>query len=395
MAAGGWPDYGAYMTVAALIVAAGRGVRAGGPVPKQYQLLAGRPVLAHCLARFAGVTGIDHVRVVIAAEDGPAYAEATAGFDLAPPVIGGATRQASVRAGLEALAPVAPTKVLIHDAARPLVPREVISAVVNAIDAEHGAMAALPVADTLKRGSDESLTAGPDRAGLWRAQTPQGFPYAAILEAHRRFADVEVTDDAALAERIGLPVRAVPGSERNLKLTTADDMQTAARLLAAELADVRVGHGFDAHAFGEPRPLMLCGVAVPHDRGLAGHSDADVGLHALTDAILGALGEADIGQHFPPSDPAWKGAASARFLAHAAELVARRGGIIAHVDVTLICERPRIGPHREAMRAAIAETLRLPLDRVSVKATTTERLGFTGRGEGIAAQATATVRLPL
>lgn len=382
------------MTVAALIVAAGRGIRAGGPVPKQYQLLAGRPVLAHCIARFIGVTGLDHIRVVIGRGDEATYADTTSGFVLEPPIIGGATRQASVRAGLEALAPLAPAKVLIHDAARPLVPREVIAAVIEAVDPGHGAMAALPVADTLKQGSEAALAAGPDRAGLWRAQTPQGFPFAAILDAHRRFADAAVTDDAALAELIGLPVRAVPGSERNLKLTTADDMRTAERLLSAELSDIRVGHGIDAHAFGEARPLMLCGVAVPHDLGLAGHSDADVGLHALTDAILGALGEADIGQHFPPSDPAWKGAASARFLAHAAELVARRGGMIAHVDVTLICERPRIGPHREAMRTAIAAILGLALDRVSVKATTTERLGFTGRGEGIAAQATATVRLP-
>lgn len=364
-------------------------------MPKQYQLLAGRPVLAHCLARFVGTAGIDHIRVVIGAGDEAAYAAAVAGFALAPPVTGGATRQASVRAGLEALAPLGPDRVLVHDAARPLVPREVIAAVIDAVDARQGAMAALPVADTLKQGPDSALAAGPDRAGLWRAQTPQGFPYAAILDAHRRFADTEATDDAALAERIGLPVRAVPGSERNLKLTTADDMRTAERLLAAELADIRVGHGFDAHAFGDARPLMLCGVTVPHDHGLAGHSDADVGLHALTDAILGALGEADIGHHFPPSDPAWKGAASAGFLAHAAGLVARRGGLIAHVDVTLICERPRIGPYREAMRAAIATTLGLALDRVSVKATTTERLGFTGRGEGIAAQATATVRLPL
>ncbi len=364
-------------------------------MPKQYQLLAGRPVLAHCLARFVGIAALDHIRVVIGAEDTEAYRAASAGFDIGPPIPGGATRQESVRAGLEALAALAPAKVLIHDAARPLVPRELISAVIDAVDAQHGAMAALPVADTLKQGSATGLATGPDRTGLWRAQTPQGFPFQPILDAHRRFADAAATDDSALAELAGLPVRAVPGSERNLKLTTADDMRTAERLLSAELADIRVGHGFDAHAFGEARPLMLCGVAVPHDRGLAGHSDADVGLHALTDAILGALGEADIGQHFPPSDPAWKGAASARFLAHAAELVARRGGMIAHVDVTLICERPRIGPHREAMRAAIAATLGLTLDRVSVKATTTERLGFTGRGEGIAAQATATVRLPL
>lgn len=383
------------MTAAALIVAAGRGIRAGGPVPKQYQLLAGRPVLAHCLARFLGIAGLDHIRVVIGAEDTEDYRAASAGLDIGPPIPGGATRQESVRAGLEALAALAPAKVLIHDAARPLVPRELISAVMEAVDADHGAMAALAVADTLKQGSVTGLAAGPDRAGLWRAQTPQGFPFQAILDAHRRFADAAATDDSALAELAGLPVRAVPGSERNLKLTTADDMRTAERLLSAELGDIRVGHGFDAHAFGEARPLMLCGVAVPHELGLAGHSDADVGLHALTDAILGAIGEADIGQHFPPSDPAWKGAASARFLAHAAELVARRGGIVAHVDVTLICERPRIGPHREAMRAAIAATLGLALDRVSVKATTTERLGFTGRGEGIAAQATATVRLPL
>jgi len=382
------------MTVVALVVAAGRGTRAGGDIPKQYQALAGRPLLAHTLARFLGNPAIDHVVAVIGPGQQELYARASAGLDLPPPVIGGAERQESVRLGLEAIAGLRPGKVLIHDGARPLVPDEVIARVAAAADADAGAMAALPVVDTLKRLEGEHLLGGPDRTGLWRAQTPQGFPYLAILQAHRQFAGLSASDDAGLAERAGLPIRLVAGAEQNMKVTTPEDFATAERLLMSSLGDVRVGQGFDVHAFGAPRRLMICGVEIPHDRGLDGHSDADVGLHALTDAILGALSEGDIGQHFPPSDPTWRGADSRHFLAHAAGLVRARAGAIAHVDVTVICERPKIAPHRAAMRQAIAGTLGLALDRVSVKATTTERLGFTGRGEGIAAQATATVRLP-
>lgn len=382
------------MTVVALVVAAGRGTRAGGEVPKQYQPLAGRPLLTHTLARFLGSPAIDHVVTVIGAGQSDLYRQATAGLDLPPPVIGGAERQESVRLGLEAIAQLNPGKVLIHDGARPLVPAEVIARVADAVGTRHGAMAALPVFDTLKRQEAAHLLAGPDRSGLWRAQTPQGFPYLAILQAHRQFAGLSATDDAALAERAGLPVRMVMGAEQNMKVTTPEDLAAAERLLHSSLGDIRVGQGFDVHAFGAPRPLMICGVEVPHERGLDGHSDADVGLHALTDAILGAIADGDIGRHFPPSDPTWRGVDSLRFLRHAAELVAKRGGVIAHLDVTIICERPKIGPHRDAMRAVIATALDLAIDRVSVKATTTERLGFTGRGEGIAAQATATVRLP-
>lgn len=382
------------MTVVALIVAAGRGTRAGGTLPKQYQPLAGRPLLTHTLARFLGSPVVDHVVTVIGPDQSAMYAAATTGLALPPPVVGGDERQDSVLRGLEAIESLKPSKVLIHDGARPLVPADVIAAVAEAVGEHHGAMAALPVFDTLKRREADRLLSGPDRAGLVRAQTPQGFPFLAILRAHRQFAGMAATDDAALAERAGLPVRLVHGAERNIKVTTPEDFATAERLLAADLADIRVGQGFDVHAFGAPRPLMICGVEVPHDRGLEGHSDADVGLHALTDAVLGAIGEGDIGLHFPPSDAAWRGVASIGFLRHAAGLVRARGGMIAHLDVTIICERPKIGPHREAMREAISAGIDLDPGRISVKATTTERLGFTGRGEGIAAQATATVRLP-
>ncbi|MCW5731935.1 MAG: bifunctional 2-C-methyl-D-erythritol 4-phosphate cytidylyltransferase/2-C-methyl-D-erythritol 2,4-cyclodiphosphate synthase [Alphaproteobacteria bacterium] len=383
------------MTSIALIVAAGRGTRIGGEIPKQYLPLLGRPILRHTLQAFLRHEAIDRVRVVIHPDDRDLYDEAVAGLDLLEPVPGGASRQESVRLGLESLTPLSPDIVLIHDGARPLVSPAVISATIAALATHPGAIAAVPMADTLKKDVQGQAKAGPDRTGLWRAQTPQTFRFADILASHRQAGGTELTDDAAVAERAGLAVALVAGEEENLKVTNPADLARAERLLLQRLCDTRTGSGYDVHAFGgSDRKLMLCGIEVPHERGLAGHSDADVALHALTDAVLGAIAEGDIGQHFPPSDLKWKGASSDRFLAHAASLVAARGGIIAHVDVTIVCERPKIGPHRAAMQARLAAILGIDADRVSVKATTTERLGFTGRGEGIAALATATVRLP-
>ncbi|MBP2290578.1 bifunctional 2-C-methyl-D-erythritol 4-phosphate cytidylyltransferase/2-C-methyl-D-erythritol 2,4-cyclodiphosphate synthase [Azospirillum rugosum] len=378
----------------ALIAAAGSGQRFGAERPKQYLDVAGKPVLRHTVEAFLRHPQVSAVRVVINPAFRDLYETAVAGLGLAEPVAGGASRQDSVRNGLDALAESAPDLVLIHDAARPLIDDTTISAVIAALGQQPAAIAAVPVADTLKRGRDGVVADTVDRSGLWRAQTPQGFRFPDILAAHRAAAGLELTDDAAVAERAGLSVALVPAKEENFKVTTPDDLTRAARILDAGLSDIRTGTGFDVHRFTDGDHVTLCGVRVPHTQTLEGHSDADVGLHALTDAILGALCSGDIGSHFPPSDPQWRGADSARFLKHAADLVADRGGKIAHVDVTVICERPKVGPHREAMVARIAEILGMDPGRVSVKATTTERLGFTGRGEGIAAQAVATVRLP-
>lgn len=379
----------------ALVVAAGTGERFGGGLPKQYRMLAGRPVLRHTVERLAAHPRVDGVCVVLRTEHREIYAETVEGLALLPPADGGATRQESVRRGLEALSSRQPARVLIHDAARPLVDAAVVDRVLDALDRGVGAIAALPLADTLKRAGDGDRIAGMiDRSGLWRAQTPQGFRFAEILAAHRAAAGGALTDDAAVAEAGGLAVTLVPGTEENFKITTEDDLKRAERLLAGNAAEWRTGSGFDVHRFVPGDAVMLCGVRVPHSHGLEGHSDADVGLHALTDAILGALGAGDIGVHFPPSDPRWRGVESSRFLAHAAALVAARGGRIVHLDVTLICERPKIGPHRAAMIERIAAILGLGAGRVSVKATTTEGLGFTGRGEGIAAQAVVTIALP-
>jgi 2-C-methyl-D-erythritol 4-phosphate cytidylyltransferase / 2-C-methyl-D-erythritol 2,4-cyclodiphosphate synthase len=380
----------------ALIVAGGSGQRFGAERPKQYLDLLGKPILRRTVDAFLSHPRITGVQVVIDPAWRAQYDRAVAGLTLPEPVTGGATRQDSVRNGLEALAALAapPARVLIHDAARPLTDAATIGAVIDALDETPGAVAAVPVADTLKRGAHGLVGATVDRDGLWRAQTPQGFRFADILGAHRAAAGLALTDDAAVAEQAGLPVRLIPATEDNFKVTTPDDLTRAARVLMAGLGDIRTGTGFDVHRFTEGDFVTLCGLRVPHDQGLDGHSDADVGLHALTDAILGALAAGDIGSHFPPSDPRWRGADSARFLRHAADLVAERGGIIAHADVTIICERPKVGPHRAAMAARIADILGIAEDRVSVKATTTERLGFTGRGEGIAAQAVATIRLP-
>ena len=395
------------MTAAVLIVAAGRGTRAGRSpahdVPKQYALVAGQPVLAHAIAAFAASPGIARIAVVIHPGDRDLYAACVPAGEprLMPPIPGGATRQESVRLGLEALEAAAPEVVLIHDAARPLVTPDMVARVLAALADHDGAIAAEPLADTLKREAGEGVIGETvSRGGLWKAQTPQGFRFGPILAAHRRAAAeaaaLAFTDDAAIAEWAGLRVALVPGSARNFKITTPEDMAMAERLLgsAAPAFEPRIGTGFDVHAFTEGDHVWLAGVRIPHDRGLAGHSDADAPLHALTDALLGAIGDGDIGQHFPPSDPAWKGAASRLFLEDAARRVAARGGRIVNVDLTILCEEPRIGPHREAMRAAIAAALGIDVARVGIKATTTERLGFTGRKEGIAALASATVLIP-
>ena len=378
----------------ALIVAAGRGQRFGGSLPKQYAALAGVPLLRHTLGAFARHPAVGRVRAVIHPDDRDLYEAAARGLDIAEPVAGGASRQESVLRGLESLEDDAPARVLIHDGARPFVSAAIIDRVLAALETSPGAIAALPVVDTLKQESEGRIAATRDRSGLWGAQTPQGFRYAEILAAHRAAAGEELTDDAAVAERAGLAVALVQGSRENLKVTSQEDLRSAERWLRAMQDETRVGQGFDVHAFGPGDHVTLCGIRVPHEAGLVGHSDADAGLHALTDAILGALGAGDIGDHFPPSDPQWKGADSGKFLIHARDMVAARGGRLLHLDVTLICERPKIGPHRAAMVARIAGLLDLPAGRVSVKATTTEKLGFTGRGEGIAAQAIATIALP-
>ena len=377
-----------------MIVAAGRGERAGGVVPKQYAALLGKPILRWALEAFVRNPRVAMVQAVIGAEDHEHFTLATRGLDLLPPLAGGPTRQHSVMHGLEALAHHKPDCVLIHDAARPLVSQAIIGRVVGALAAgADGAVPLLPVGDTLRRMQDGKWVTVP-RDGLLRAQTPQGFVFAKILDAHRRFAKEDVTDDMALAEMAGLRVEAVPGEDSNMKVTNPEDFAIAEAQLRARLGESRTGMGYDVHRFATGDHVWLCGMRVPHDHALEGHSDADAGLHALTDAVLGAIGAGDIGQHFPPSDERWRGAPSWKFLDHAAALVRDRGGEIVHCDVTIICEMPKVGPHREAMRARIAEILKLDVSRISVKATTTEGLGFEGRREGLAAQAIATVRLP-
>ncbi|MEZ5753005.1 MAG: bifunctional 2-C-methyl-D-erythritol 4-phosphate cytidylyltransferase/2-C-methyl-D-erythritol 2,4-cyclodiphosphate synthase [Paracoccaceae bacterium] len=378
---------------AVVIVAAGRGTRMGGGLPKQWRPLAGQPVVAHTIAAFraAGLTRI----LVVHHPDDAARAKALG----VQTVAGGASRTQSVRAALEALDADPPRHVLIHDGARPLVDDTVINAVRGSLETAAGAAPALPVTDALWRGHNGEVVGTQDRDGLFRAQTPQGFRFAEILAAHRAYPG-DAADDVEIARAAGLVVRITPGHDDNIKLTYPADFERAETVLAQRQAnkgqtmDIRLGNGFDVHAFCEGDHVWLCGVKVPHGRGLLGHSDADVGMHALTDAIYGALVEGDIGRHFPPSDPQWKGAASHIFLRHAAELVRERGFRLTHCDVTLICERPKIGPHAAAMQNALAEILGIEPMRVSVKATTSERLGFTGREEGIAALATATLVKP-
>jgi 2-C-methyl-D-erythritol 4-phosphate cytidylyltransferase/2-C-methyl-D-erythritol 2,4-cyclodiphosphate synthase len=378
----------------ALIVAAGRGSRFGGTLPKQYCRLAGEPVLRRTIRRFLSHPRIRSVLVAIHPDDRALYDEAAEGLGLPAPVSGGAARQDSVRNLLEGVDAAHGEIVLIHDAARPLVSPAAVDRAIAALDRAEGAILALPVADTLKRTAGERIEDTVDRRGLWRAQTPQVFRHGAILAAHRAAVGLDLTDDAAVAERAGMSVEVVMGDEDNFKITTAGDLARAERVLAAGLGDVRTGSGFDVHRLVPGDGCWINGIKIPHEMSLLGHSDADVGLHALTDAILGAIGAGDIGSHFPPSDERWRGASSDRFLRHAADLVAERGGIVAHCDVTILCERPKIGPHRAAMVRRIAGILGIAEDRVSVKATTTEGLGFTGRQEGIAAQAIATIRLP-
>ncbi len=384
----------------AIVVAAGRGSRAGGPLPKQYQQLGGEPVLRRTLRLFCEHPAITAVLTVIHSDDSGLFADAAEGLPkILAPVSGGATRQDSVRAGLEALAGAPrPTIVLVHDAARPYATPDLIARAIAAAGAADAAVPVLAVTDTVKRvDADGVVTETLDRAALRAVQTPQAFRYDPLVTAHRAAAESGVTtltDDASVMEWAGHRVATFAGETGNIKLTTAEDMTRAAASTLADLPDVRTGTGFDVHAFGPGDHVMLGGVAVPHGFGLVGHSDADVGLHALTDALLGALCDGDIGAHFPPSDPQWKGASSDRFLAHAVEKVKARGGRIAHLDLTLIGEAPKVGPHREAIRAEIARITGVPVARISVKATTTEKLGFTGRREGIAAIASATIRLP-
>lgn len=393
------------MSVSALIVAAGRGARAASESgrPKQYCRIGGVPMLERTIGAFATHALIDDILVVIHPDDVPLYETASSSFAarLRPAVPGGSRRQDSVRAGLEALTRGAPSSVLIHDAARPFVDAPLISRVIDSLGAHDGALPCLPVTDTLKRASGGRITGTVERNQLYRAQTPQGFRFEAILAAHRAASaegDREFTDDAGVAEWFGLDVALVEGSEGNRKLTTLDDLRIADEMLRSEnlrpSGTIRVATGYDVHGFGPGEAVILCGVKIPHTKKLSGHSDADVALHALTDALLGVIAEGDIGMHFPPSDARWRGAPSELFLKHAASLLRERGGVIVHVDVTLICEAPRIGPYREPMRAAIAGMLGLDVVRVSIKATTNEGLGFIGRGEGIAAMATATVNLP-
>ena len=386
------------MTVAALLMAAGHGARFGSPTPKQYLPLLGRPVLRHAAEALLadGDGAVAAIQPVCAAGEEGRMAALLAGLPALPPVAGGATRQASVRAGLEALAARAdpPSFVLVHDAARPVVPRGTVPRLLAALDrGAPGAIPGQPVADTLKRGAAGRVLGTAPREGLYRAQTPQAFRFDALLAAHRGDAATEATDDAQLLEAPGGAVALVEGSEINVKITFPEDLARVEALLMARMIP-RVGTGFDVHRVAPGRPMVLCGVAIPCGFGLEGHSDADVGMHALCDAIYGALAEGDIGRWFPPSEERWRGADSALFLRHAAERIAARGGVLANADVTLLCERPRIGPHRDAMQARLAELLGVEPGRIGVKATTTERLGFTGRGEGIAAQAAAMLLVP-
>ena len=386
--------------VAAVVVAAGRGERAGGDTPKQYRDIAGEPMIRPTLAAFLDHPQIDVVQPVINPSDESIYRAATAGMkNISPPVAGSATRQASVRAGLEALAASAPDFVLIHDAARPFLTGALISRAIAAGKATGAAVPGVVIADTVKQiGADAIVTATLDRNRLRMVQTPQAFAFADILKAHRRAAAEGLagfTDDAALAEWAGQRVAVFEGEAGNVKVTTNEDFDRAEILRLSALSDVRIGSGFDVHAFAAGGDhVMLGGLRIPHSRGVIGHSDGDVVLHALVDAILGALADGDIGVHFPDSDPQWKNAASDRFLAFACERLHVRHGMIAHLDATIVCEAPKISPHRDAMRARIAAIAGIPVTRVAVKATTSERLGFTGRDEGLVAMATATVRLP-
>ena len=377
----------------ALIVSAGRGRRIGGDVPKQYRELAGVPILRRTLNAVLNHPSVDAARVVIHPDDEDLYHTATVGLDILPPVFGGAERQDSVRLGLESLADLSPKLVLIHDSVRPFADPTVFDRVIDAISTTNGVIPAVPVADTLKRAEKNRITDTVDRADLWRAQTPQGFPFAKILAAHRSAKGQTLTDDAMVAEAAGLAVNIVPGAEANVKITTEEDLMRAEQSLGTTSGETRIGIGYDVHKFTNGDHVTICGVDIPHSHSLEGHSDADVGLHAMTDAILGAVGAGDIGTYFPPNDPQWKGAASDIFLRHAVEKVRDMGGALQNLDITIICEAPKIVPNREAMTKRVAEITGLSSDRINIKGKTTEKLGFTGRREGIAAEAVASVRL--
>jgi 2-C-methyl-D-erythritol 4-phosphate cytidylyltransferase/2-C-methyl-D-erythritol 2,4-cyclodiphosphate synthase len=384
--------------VAAVVVAAGQGLRAGGDRPKQFRAIGGQTMLRRTLSLFLDCSLIDAVQPVIRMEDRTLFDEAANGLALLPPVAGGATRQGSVHAGLEALAARAPEIVLVHDAARPFASAALVVRAIEAAAATGGAIPGMPVTDTIKAVDSHGRVGETlDRSRLRAIQTPQAFRFAPLLEAHRRAQREgrdDFTDDAALAEWAGMAVAVFDGEPANIKVTHAEDFMRAEAIEAAQLGDIRTGSGIDVHTFGPGDHVVIGGVRIPHTHALTGHSDADVGLHALVDAILGALADGDIGSHFPPSDMQWKGASSDKFLAFAVDRVSARGGMIAHLDLNIVAEAPRIGPHRDAMRAAIARIAGIDVSRVGVKATTSEKLGFTGRGEGIVAYATATVRLP-
>ena len=378
--------------VAALIVAAGRGHRFGGEIPKQYCDLDGEPVLRHSMLKFVEHPDVNAVVTVIHPDDRALYNETAAGLEVITPVLGGASRQESVCNGLHALTSIQPDAVLIHDAARPFFPHALISEIIAALDLHMGAAPGIPVADTLKRVRGRLVETTVNRSDLWRVQTPQGFKYPEILAAHKAAVGMNLTDDAAVAEKAGFDVVMLGGAEGNSKITRAGDLNMIGSA-RAEQWEYRSGQGFDVHRFQPGDNVRLCGVSIDHHKALAGHSDADVGFHALTDAILGAAAAGDIGEHFPPTDPKWRGADSSIFLGYAAKLISDMDAKIVNVDLTLICEAPKVGPHRSKMRIAVAEFLNLSVDRVGIKATTTEKLGFIGRCEGIAAQALATIRV--
>ena len=389
------------MSVAVVIVAGGAGFRAGGELPKQYQLIGGRPVIWWTLKAFVDHPGVSHVQTVIATGHEGLFAAASEELKIASPVIGGATRQDSCRIGIAACENLGTQKVLIHDAARPFVTAELISHVIAELDNSEGVVPGLPVADTMKLAPGGLVERTVDRQGLWSVQTPQGFDLLSILAAHEKAYEQKLeglTDDAAVAEKFGIKVRLIAGRVENRKLTTAEDIREADQFLMAkansERLDVRVGQGIDFHEFEAGNCVVLCGVKIPHDKKLKGHSDADAAMHALTDAILGALGEGDIGTYFPPSDPQWKNVSSAIFLQKAIDLLNARNGIIANVDITILAEAPRVAPHIGAMKDLLSPLLHVSQNRIAIKATTTEQLGAIGRREGLAAFATATVRLP-
>lgn len=386
----------AFAQSAVLVVAAGRGSRAGAGLPKQYRPLAGRTVLRRTLEALMERFDAAHIHCVIHPDDRSLFDASVAGLaNLAPPIIGGSSRQESVRLGLEALANDAPSYIFVHDGARPFVSAALMNRLARALlEGAAGVVPGLAVTDTIKTVDGAAVTGNPDRDQLRAVQTPQAFPFAALLDAHRAQAGAELTDDAAVLAAEGAIVHWGEGDAANIKLTHAEDFTAAERRLMGDLSDIRVGQGYDVHRFEAGDHVWLGGVRIAHDRGLKGHSDADVGLHALTDALLAALADGDIGAHFPPTDKRWRGEPSETFIRFAVKRVSERGGMIAHLGLLLICEAPKIGPHRDAMKTRIAELTNVPVDRISVQATTTEKLGFAGRGEGIAAQASATVRLP-